>query len=206
MNEWEQAQQFEAHWHETIGANTFHEEEKQFVYASKMGIEVYRTAYTPYNFKNYGKVLDIGGGEVSMLLKVEKPEGCVVVDPCSYPEWVKERYREKGITFINIKAEDIDLYSNVSYPELKGFDEVWFYNVLQHTENPEKICHNALKAGKIVRVFEWIEIGITPGHIHNLTKKDLDKWLGGYGKVEKLDGTKGANGLCYYGIFNGNIA
>lgn len=29
----------------------------------------------------------------------------------------------------------------------------------------------------------------------------LDKWLSGYGKVEKLDGTKGAYGLCYYGIF-----
>lgn len=192
MNEWEKAQEFESHWHATIGANTFHEEEKQFVYASKMGIEVYRTAYTPYNFKNYGKVLDIGGGEVSMLLKVEKPEGCVVADPCTYPQWVKDRYKDKGIEFISIKGEDINL---------TGFDEVWFYNVLQHTENPKKICHNALRAGKLVRVFEWIETGITPGHIHNLTKKDLDKWLGGYGKVEKLDGTKGAYGLCFYGVF-----
>lgn len=196
MNEWEQAQQFEASWHKTIGANTFHEEEKQFVYASKMGIEVYRTAYTPYNFKNYGKVLDIGGGEVSMLLKVEKPEGCVVVDPCSYPQWVKDRYREKGIEFMSIKGEDIDNLEDI-------FDNCWIYNVLQHAENPEKICSNARKLGKIIRIFEWVDTPIMPGHIHTLTKEKLDRWLGGYGKVEELNG-KGCYGRCYFGIFRGD--
>lgn len=190
---WEQAQDWEYEWHIKVAANTFHEEEKQFVYAKRMGIEIYPTPYTPYNFKNYGKVLDIGGGENSMLLKVEEPKDCVVMDPCNYPQWAIDRYKWKGIEFIQKKGEDCNL---------KGFDEIWFYNVLQHTEDPEKICHNAKKAGKLVRVFEWMETQTNEGHIHTLHKTELDKWLGGYGKTEMLK-EKGCYGLSYYGVFNG---
>ena len=193
MTNWNTAQKWEKRWHQGIGANTFNEERKQFVYAKKMGIEVYSSLETPYNIKNYGKILDIGGGEASLLLKVINPTGCVVVDPCKYPKWISERYKEYGITLIKEKAEDWDCI---------GFDEVWIYNCLQHCEDPEKICKNALKAGKLVRVFEWVENGISPGHLHNLTEKDLNKWLEGEGKVERVD-ESGCNGLCYFGIFMG---
>lgn len=199
MTTWDKAQEFEADWHNKISTNSFHEEEKQLVYANRMGIEIYPNAYTPYNIKNYGRVLDIGGGDASLLLKVENPEDCVVVDPCKYPQWTIDRYNSKGIEFLNIKAEDYILSSGC-----QPFEEIWLYNCLQHTENPGKIINNAKNAGKIIRIFEWIETGTNVGHIHNLTKEKLDKWLGGEGKVEQLN-EHGCYGLAYYGVFLGNI-
>ena len=191
LNKWEQAQSWEAHWHDTVATNSYFEEMKQLTYAKKMGIEIYPTPYTLYNFKNYGKVLDIGGGDCSMLLKVEgKLNGCVVIDPCDYAKWSIMRYKHKGIKFIKMKGEDLDL---------TGFDEVWIYNCLQHTEDPEKICYNAKNAGKLIRIFEWVETPINEGHIHTLTKKDLDKWLGAYGRVETLN-ADGCFGPAYYAI------
>lgn len=199
MDEWQQAQEFEEEWHNKMSTNTYYEEEKQFVYALKMGIEKYATPETPYNFKNYGKILDIGGGETSMLLKVENPIGCMVLDPLHYPKWVKDRYETRGIGFLNIKAETI---SDIDFP---SFDESWIYNCLQHTENPELICKNALKASKLVRVFEWVDTGIGAGHIHNLTEELLNNWLEGQGKVEVLKDGICAGGKAYFGVFLGHI-
>lgn len=173
-------------------SNTYGEEEKQLVYAEKMGIKTYHNGNSPYNFAVSGKILDIGGGPVSMLLKCPNAQG-TVYDPCDYPDWIADRYHVAGIFYDKRRGEDINQ---------TGFDEVWFYNVLQHTEDPEKICKNALKAGKLVRVFEWIENGISKGHPHNLTEKGLNEWLEGVGKVEKLN-TPTCKGLAYYGIFKG---
>lgn len=194
--DWQSAQKFELDWHDKMCTNTFYEEEKQFIYASKMGIEKYATPETPHNFKNHGEILDIGGGETSMLLKVEKPENCFVVDPLAYPPWVVARYQYRSIKFIQEKAEDF---------KLGGFDEIWIYNTLQHTENPELICKNALQLGKIVRVFEWVDTGVGAGHIHNLTEENLNKWLGGQGKVEVLKDGICAGGKAYFGVFLGHI-
>ena len=194
MNNWQKPQDWEAHWHSRIITNTYHEETKQFEYAKRMGIETYGTAYTPLNFKNYGKILDIGGGETSMLLKVENPTDCVIVDPCDYPSWITDRYKSKEIELIKQKGEDI---------KLTGFDEVWIYNCLQHTEDPEKIVNNARQAGKLIRIFEWIDTPTNEGHIQKLTHKNLDKWLGGTGKIEDMK-SKGCFGKAYYGIFLGN--
>ena len=199
---WEKANEWERQWHDTIGANTFHEEEKQFVYAKRMGIEVYRNPHTPYNFKNYGKVIDIGGGETSMLLKVEKPIDCAVIDPCDYPEWIHERYSYKQILFKNLKGEDLLEPNNKTM--LGEFDEAWIYNCLQHTEDPEKIIQNAKKIAKVVRIFEWIDTGVNVGHIQNLTEADLNKWLGGNGKVEIMN-ERGCYGPAYYGVFKGDL-
>ena len=80
------------------------------------------------------------------------------------------------------------------------FDECWIYNVLQHCDVPRKIIQNARKASKLIRIFEWIETGTNEGHIHDLTEKDLNKWLKGEGKVEQLN-ESGCVGQAYYGIF-----
>jgi hypothetical protein len=131
-----------------------------------------------------------------MLLKCPHAKG-KVIDPCEYPAWIAERYKCAGIQYERIKGEDI-----VAMGLLLGYDEVWLYNVLQHVENPSKICENALQAGKIVRVFEWIDNGVSPGHPQNLTEQDLNTWLKGIGKVEMLN-TPVCKGKCYYGIFVG---
>ena len=98
---------------------------------------------------------------------------------------------------MNIKAEDYN-------PKLMEFDEAWIYNCLQHTDDPKKIVKKIRASSKIIRVFEWVETGTAPGHIHNLTKKNLDKWFGGEGKVELIN-ENGCYGTCYYGVFKGDL-
>jgi len=195
--EWKKEQLFEKNWWGNC-CNTYGEEEKQLVYAQKMGLKLFHNNKSPYNFDMQGKViLDIGGGPCSLLLKCENVSG-LVVDPCDYPKWVDIRYKTAGITFEKLRGEDID-------KKFAGkFDEIWIYNVLQHVDNPKKIIDNARDLGIIIRIFEWIENGISEGHPHNLTEKDLNNWLKGEGKVEQLDYPT-LKGLCYYGIFKGNI-
>lgn len=192
----------ETHWEKSWWGNccnTYMEEEKQLIYASKMGLKQYHDGKTPYNFNATGRILDIGGGPISMLLKCPNAKG-TVIDPCEYPNWIAYRYTCAGIGYVVSKGEDLPILSSIQ----PGFDEVWFYNVLQHVEDPAKICANAVAYGKLVRVFEWADNGVSPGHPQNLTEKDLNQWLGGFGKVEMLN-TPVCKGKCYYGIFKGTI-
>lgn len=192
---WEEATKWESGWWGNC-CNTFGEEFKQFAYAVKMGLKTFHNGKSPYNFDLAGKsVLDIGGGPVSMLLKCVNVKG-TVADPCDYPEWTVQRYKVAGIEYIKVKGEDLSLD--------KKYDEVWLYNVLQHTDDPALILKNARAVSKIIRIFEWAETGIADGHIHNLTKAKLDKWLGGEGKVEEINQNT-ARGLCYFGIFKGDL-
>lgn len=197
LEAWEKAQVWEAEWHGKC-LNSLNEELKQLVYAEKMGLIPTPTPKTPYNFDLKGKrILDIGGGAYSLLLKcVNYSYGTMVVDPLmvTFPAWVTERYEEAGIEYDALKGEEL---------ELEGFDEVWIYNVLQHTTEPKKVIENALRAGKVVRIFEWVETGTNIGHLHDLNEKDLNEWLGGEGKVENID-KNNAVGKCYYGVFKGN--
>jgi len=188
-----ESQEWEKNWWGTC-QNTYGEETKQIVYAQKMGLEVYNDGSSPFNIRTNKKIMDIGGGPVSMLLKT-KTKG-IVIDPCDYPSWVAKRYRCAGIHYCKIKGED---YAPLGI----DVDEVWIYNVLQHVENPEKIINKARKAAPIIRLFEWINIGIDEGHPHTLTRENLDKWLGGYGRTEFLN-ESGCIGECYYGVFNGD--
>lgn len=200
--DWKKAQSWERLWWANC-VNTLFEEEKQIIYADKMGLNLVGNEKTPYVIDlNLNSVLDIGGGACSLLLKCIKGTG-VVIDPLPLPEWVIARYKEAGIGFINIKGEDMFSSRNKLKDMCKDvFDEVWIYNVLQHTENPKKIIENALKLGKIVRIFEWINTPISDGHINTLTEKELNSWLGGEGKIETMN-KKPTTGIAYYGIFKG---
>jgi hypothetical protein len=203
------------------------EEMKQLVYAKRMGLfsfaewdadkADYKPTWgskkgvfkngTPYPIFNLGgrSVLDIGGGGTSLLLKCRNVRG-TLADPLPFPDWIVERYAIAGIEYRRLKGEDVS-----------GFDvdEVWVYNVLEHTENPEKIVANALESGKLVRFFDWIDTEISPGHSHIQTEALLNKWLGGVGKVEEIKEFYGgvrcvegsdegiAIGRCYSGVFKG---
>lgn len=195
MSDWNKEQQWEKEWHGNC-VNSYNEETKQFVYARKMGLRFQHDGKTPYNFDMEQKsILDIGAGPYSLLLKCSNFSKATAADPCDYPKWVYERYHSANIETMIVSGEKISL-ENI-------YDEVWIYNVLQHVQDPEKIIQNAKNHSKIIRLFEWIENGISPGHPHNLTKIDLDKWLGGDGKAENLN-ESGCVGLSYYGIFKGN--
>jgi len=191
---WKKAQKWEKNWWGSC-VNTFGEEEKQLIYAKKMGLKTFHDGKSPYNFDMKGKkILDIGGGPCSMLLKCSGLKDGLVVDPCEYPEWVKLRYDEAGIVSVRDKGENVGDFGIV--------DEIWIYNVLQHVDKPSKIIKNALKISKVIRIFEWINTSPNEGHPHKLTAGKLDKWLGGVGKVEDLK-ERYCRGRCYHGIFKG---
>jgi len=211
-NSWEKAQKWEKDWHGNC-ANSLNEEIKQLAYAERMGLKFVKDAKSPFNIDLKGKsILDIGGGAYSLLLKgfnFSKGENSFVrtsvIDPLNHPEWVKLRYASAGIFFKNMKGEDLRTEmetpkGSVPYTEGQKFDEVWIYNCLQHTEDPQKIIENAKKVGKLIRIFEWVGTPVNVGHLHTLKPEKLDEWLGGEGKVEFVN-DRGAYGTAYYGVF-----
>jgi hypothetical protein len=191
---WSEDQVFEKGWHGNC-CNSLGEEMKQVRYAQLMGLMFFHNGKSPYNMDMRGKtVLDIGGGPVSLLLKCINVRG-TVVDPCDYPQWVKDRYQLAGIDYHQTKAED--------FFEDCVFDECWVYNVLQHVDDVAKIVSNVKKNSKLIRIFEWVDTYVSKGHPNVLSKSLLDKLLGGDGKVIDL---KEPNlvGRCYCGVFKGD--
>ena len=159
-----------------------------------MGFTATHDGNSPYSFDRGGvTVLDIGGGPSSLLLKCRNVKG-MVVDPCEYPRWVAMRYQAAGIGFHKISGEEMMFNGDV-------FDEVWIYNVLQHTKDPELIIKNAQKIAPILHIFEWIDIPPHPGHPHMLTEENLNKWIDGKGNVGQLNGENECYGKYYAGAF-----
>ncbi len=187
---WEDDQKWELNWWGDC-LNTWGEEQKQRRYAECMGlIELSNSQFSFYYDLDFRSVLDIGGGPTSLLLKCVNRGLTKVADPAKYPDWVAERYKSARIKYTCETGEElVD----------RGYKEVWIYNVLQHVINPGEIIENARRAGEIVRVFEWLEIGVAPGHPHNLLEDQMNEWLGGEGKVN-ADVPRGKE---YYGIFKG---
>ena len=175
-------------------SNTFHEEQKQLVYAPRMGLRPdWGGAHPPTFDVENRSVIDIGGGPVSLLLKSVNRGRSVVADPGEYPAWVRMRYQECGIEYWRTNAEDISGYT---------FDEAWIYNTLQHVESPKRVIAVARELAYVVRIFEWIGLDPYPGHPHRLEKELLDEWLGSPGYTAKLN-ESGAVGQAYYGVFQG---
>ena len=78
---WQEAQRWELGWWGDC-TNTYGEEEKQLLYASRMGLKSFHNGKSPYNFDLDGmSILDIGGGPVSLLLKCINFRKAKVVDP-----------------------------------------------------------------------------------------------------------------------------
>lgn len=152
--------------------NTFHEERKHFVYASLMGI---KRQHWGFMVPGGSRILDIGAGPCSMLLKTHGAARRVVCDPLPYPAWVDMRYALAGIEVMRGPGEAV--HHRFAGQSEKPFDEVWIYNCLQHVEDPKAILHNAMTLGGCVRIFEWIDIPAHEGHPHMLTKVGLDEWL-----------------------------
>jgi hypothetical protein len=187
---WEEDQEWEKEWWNSC-INTWGEEQKQRHYAIGMGLTELSNSQFSFFYDAKGRsILDIGGGPVSLLLKCVNIGYGKVIDPLKYPYWIKTRYKQAEIDYELIKGEDL---------EEVGFDEVWIYNVLQHVIDPFLIIQNAQRAGKIIRLFEWLEIGEAPGHPHNLLEEQMNEWLKGFGRIGESGG-----GKEYSGVFLGD--
>ncbi len=191
MTTWEKAQQYEAAWWRTAGfgvVNSYHEELKQQKYAERMGIKLDQWSRIDLQGKS---VLDVGGGPASLLLKTGNAGRRKVIDPLDVPDWVVARYKDASIELEKKAAEDMDE---------QGWDEVWIYNVLQHVRDPSKIIEKLQRAGKVVRVFEFLERPADEGHPHVLTAELLDATFGRTGTVTEMSDP--IVGKVYYGAFD----
>jgi hypothetical protein len=178
--------------------NTYAEEKKQFVYARYMGFKMLPNDYSYFNI-GFQRILDIGGGPVSLMLKaLNLAKGSVVVDPIAYPDWVMQRYAAKGIDYVKDYGENV--VDMIDDGRLQKFDEVWMYNCLQHTTDPQRIILGCRKAARTLRIFEWIDIPPHEGHPQMLTEKLLDGWIGQKGSVCQLHESN-CVGKAYYGHF-----
>ena len=166
--------------------NTFDEDQKHYIYAKYMGLERRRFSFNANN----KSILDIGGGPTSMLLKTFNLKKGKVCDPLNFPNWIYERYKIKNIDYQLIPGEDVKEH---------GWDEVWIYNCLQHTNNPSLIIQNALKAAKTLRIFEWVDIPPHEGHPQMITKNFLDNAIDKQGQTVQL-AESGCFGKAYFNI------
>ncbi len=171
--EWEAASRWESEWHGNC-VNSYQEETKQLEYANRMGLAVERDQRNNpiINFHNK-RVVDIGGGPYSILLKGINVSG-TVVDPALFPAWVRSRYAAAGINFVSQKAEEYC----VGY-----YDIGLLYNCLQHTEDPERIIRNLRRMCCEIFIHEWLETPKSNGHIQTITEAQMNKWLDGYGTI-----------------------
>lgn len=195
MQTWEEAQKWEAEWHDTC-INSYNEETKQYIYTRFMGLDEYKVNYYGQIGWDFGEksVLDVGCGPYSILMK-SKGKVKHGIDPCDYPQWVYERYKCADVLLHKIPAEDFTSPSII-------YDEALIYNCLQHVIDPKKIIDNVLACSKLVRIFEWVDNGISDGHLHDLHADELDEWLGGTGKSNYIE-IGPCVGKAYWGVFKG---
>jgi hypothetical protein len=188
---WAQAQNYESEWWRSAGQgadNSLHEEMKQIIYAEYMGIKIDEWKRIDLGGKS---VLDVGGGPASLLLKCYNAGKRKVIDPLDMPAWCLERYKDAGIELEKIPAEDMNE---------SGWDEVWIYNCLQHVQVPLKVIEKLKKAGKMVRIFEFLEREANEGHPHVLTMAMLDDAFERKGATGIIGGS--IVGPTYYGAFD----
>jgi len=174
--------------------NTWHEEQKQFSYAGRMGLYAsWHSAHPPTYDIGGRSVLDVGGGPASLLLKCVNLGYCVVCDPGRFPAWVNARYRECGIEHWTTGGEGLSTGHD--------FDEAWIYNVLQHVDDPALVLERVRDSARTLRIFEWVDIEPYPGHPHKLTQELLEKWIGGPGFTANIN-ENGAVGRAFYGVYD----
>lgn len=110
------------------------------------------------------KVLEVGGGAYPSVLHVTGLAKAVSVEPNfdNFPQDVKDRFESANIEGISIPFEE--------YKGRTKFDEVWFFNVLQHVRDPLLQIENAKKIAKTIRVFEPIDTATNNEHPHTFSE------------------------------------
>ncbi len=182
---WTEVQRHEAdYWGNCLGMRAWGEFVKQEMYGREMGLfDAYGNGDGELVMRGKS-VLDVGGGPMSMTLRCWDASHLVVVDPCNWPASVERRYRNYGIQFIREAGEELDKLALST----EQYDEVWVYNVLQHTQEPQIVVNNAVARvarGGVLRIFEWLNIPADECHPHVLTSEWLLNALTGT-RVERI--------------------
>lgn len=180
--QWQTCRNWELKWWESLDhfSNSLNEEMKHQTMAAHMGIPFDNMHRIDLNGAT---VLDMVGGPVSILLKTHNTRRRIVVDPLvdEWPQWIRDRYEYAGIETVASRGEDFD--------QREVADLVLIYNCLQHVSDPVEVLRHAVASlvpGGTLRIFEWVNTGVSDGHIHNLTKDFLTATLTGLG-LETVD-------------------
>lgn len=109
------------------------------------------------------KILESGGGCYPSVYFCKNLKKAVNVEPLysNFPDNIKSNLRNSNIECIDIPFEDYKVRSK--------FDEVWFFNVLQHVRDPYLQIRNAKRISNVIRVFEPINTEINNEHPHRFT-------------------------------------
>lgn len=160
-------------------------------FARIYGPDYYKTKYYDLQGKS---ICDIGGGPTSLLLRCQNFSKATVVDPILATDRVKDRYKECGINFKNVMAEEF------KYDQI--YDEIWIYNCLHHTMDPEKILEDAKKHCKVLRIYEILHTGKDLMHPQSFNREFFDNILGPGGQVTDMkESEPSPRGLGYHGVF-----
>jgi hypothetical protein len=128
------------------------------------------------------KILESGGGCYPASYFCTGFKKAVNVEPlCNeFPEEIKTKLKNKNIECISTPFEE--------YKTRSRFDEVWFFNVLQHVKDPIAQIENAKKLAKTIRVFEPLDTAINNEHPHSFSIEffreqfpdtEVKKYIGG---------------------------
>lgn len=161
----------------------------------KEGIKHYAKTYAQYfkwldiDYDLKGKcVAEVGPADFPALSYCQNIGASFIVEPMP-----SKHLYDFNIMVCNDMAEDVDF---------SMCDEVWLFNVLQHTLKPGNIIENAKKA-KCVKFFEPINYGTDGAHLHNFTLDYFRLW---FGEVKHYPKNQTAVNFhqweCAYGIWN----
>lgn len=184
---WNDVQKHELEFWNSLGVNTFTEENKQLnIYAPRLKFKM--DEWHRLDFENK-TVVDVGSGPTSILLKAKNLKEGTVVDPLmdSFPRWVIGRYLHANLDTDNSTGEEFKCNADMAI----------IYNVLQHVVDPQKLVENIKKQVKEIRVFEWIDVPADEKHPHVLTAPKLDEWFGTKGITEHLE-EENSFANCWY--------
>lgn len=197
----EEAQAEELAFWQTPGAE-LGEQLKQLTYAKYLKLDFIHDGSSPYVINKAGlNIMDVGGGPVSLLLKTVA-DFKVVVDPCQFDEWVGLRYHSNSVNTWTRSGETLNRVSKKNF-----YNEVWMYNVLQHTTDPKQIfenIHKVLKKGGTFRFLDWVDTPTNTAHPISLSYDGLSAWLAEYYDQPLLKtniNENGAVGTIAYGVF-----
>ena len=140
------------------------------------------------------KILESGGGCFPAIYFCKGLKKSVNVEPLydKFPDYIKSKLSNANIECISVGFED--------YKSRSKFDEVWFFNVLQHVRDPFLQIENAKKIANVIRIFEPIDTAINNEHPHSFNVQFFEEQ---FPKVEvkvyqggSVGGFHGAN--CAY--------
>jgi hypothetical protein len=181
--EWDKAQKFERALHTK---------------SLEEGIHHYRIAYD-HNFRFLDidpyllqqDIIEIGPADFPAIRYLSH-NNCTIIEPMPSP-LLEDFCTKNSIALFKGKFE--------TYIGSLEDKEIWMFNVLQHTQDPEWVIMQAKKA-RIVRYFEPINTDITPYHPHSFSVDDFDRWFPRINQYYNESHNQCFHdGPCCYGIY-----